>query len=126
MPAEGLVEAFGGVAGASVEDEKSAVFGIGKFFHGLHELAGDALAAGFRMDEEFGDFGTVAAVGRGGEVELDGADGFSVEAGDEEFDFIGGEGWAKFLPVGEGGFEGERKEEADTGSVGNAGLEDGG
>lgn len=78
------------------------------------------------MDEEFGDFSTMATVGRGGEVELDSADGFAVEARDEDFDFVGGEGRAEFLPVGEGGFEGEREEEADTGAVGNAGLEDGG
>lgn len=60
--AEGAVEGFRKVAGAGVEHEDGAVGGVGLGFDGVHEGAGEALAAGGAMHDELLDFGAVVGI----------------------------------------------------------------
>ncbi len=73
-PAKAGVEAFGGPAGAGIENEESFAGGEGRPFRMLHELGGDALAAGGAVNEQLGDFRPMRLVFRHGRDDLNGTD----------------------------------------------------
>lgn len=120
LVAELEVELFGGAAGGGVESEERAVVFDGFDFEGLHELAGDAFAAGCGVDEELGDLGAVGLVGGRVEEELDGAEDIALAFGEEE----AAVGHVEIEPVAAGVVEGEGEDEADAGAGVDGGVED--
>ena len=90
-------------------------------FEGEHEGAGDALAAGFGVDQELGDVSAVGLVGWGVEEKLDGTYNLVVLRGYEEDAF--GVRQDLGLPPARGVFESEGEDEAYARSVVDIGID---